>query len=361
MEVERIANIGRDAFWREYVLPAKPVVLTDMMHGAPVAGLRTREATVAKLGRMPIVIRPEYSRSLLATLASGPNTKHQPETVSLRGYFRIADDDPTTTRMCMEEATPTELANIAPVPAICTNHDGGSDGALVSTIFVGNQGNCAPLHYDGDSRHVVLYQVFGLKRMVVLGAQHGAALRPIANFSTLRWATCPEHERHAILRHLGGVETVLRPGEALFMPALSYHAADYLEDGMSVNFRFGRNRYHELFTAHVHLDPHAQRLMAASFTEESVRTRFKDTYRRVADEVVAATPTSWLKHQRMRKLLATLCDGLDDGAATEVQSSAFVDFPAVVREALQRGHVFKDQLYRQRETIRRDMLAVPVP
>ena len=361
MDIARIQHIDRQTFWREHVLPAQPVVLTGLMDGAPVAGIRTREESIAELGRMPMVIRPEYGRSLLSMLAAGPNTSHAPETVSLRGYYRIIDSDPTTSRMCIEEKTAPELAAIAPVPSLCTLQDGSSDPGLKSTMFVGNRGNCAPLHYDGDSRHVLLYQVFGLKRVVVLGARHGAALRPIANFSTLRWSQCPENERYEIVRQLGGMETVLGPGEAIYIPALAYHAADYIEDGMSVNFRFGRNRYHELFSAHVHLDPLSQRFMAASMSEDAATTTFRDGYRRVADEVMAATPTSWSKYQRMKQLLAALCEDLRDGPAVNVESTAFVDFPPVVEAALRRAHLFKDQLYRQRQPITRDMLDVPVP
>lgn len=361
MEIERIHDVDRDTFWRRYVLPATPVVITDLLSGTPIAGLRTREQTVAELGRMPLLIRPEYSRSLLSTLEAGPDTSRKPETVSLRGYFRIIDTDPTTTRMCIEEPTPPELAALAPLPKLCTKQDGSADDGQKSTIFVGNQGNAAPLHYDGDSRHVLLYQVFGTKRVVVIGAQHGAALRPIANFSTLRWSKCPSNERYELLQKLGGVETVIGPGEAIFMPALSYHAADYVEDGMSVNFRFGRNRYHELFSEHVHLDPNAQRLMAASLEERASETTFRDAYRRVVDEVCAPAPTSWTKHGRMVELLASLTEHLKDGAVSAVESSAFVDFPPVVVEALRRAHLFKEQLYRQRAPVTPQQLEVPIP
>ncbi len=360
MEIERVQGLDRETFWRRYVLEHRPVVITDLLRDAPIAGVRTREEAIAELGRTPLVIRPEYGRSLLSTLAVGPDTSHAPETVSLRGYFRIVDHEPTTARMCIEEPTPPEVSRLAPVPALATAADGSPDAELKSTIFVGNQGNSAPLHYDGDSRHVLLYQVFGLKRVVVIGAQHGAALRPIANFSTLHWATCPPHERYDLLDRLGGVETVIGPGEAIFMPALGYHAADYVEDGMSVNFRFGRNRYHELFSAHVHLDPNAQRLMAASLTERAAETTFRDAYRRVVDELCKAAPTSWTKRQRMVALLAELTEGLRDDAVARVESSAFVALPEVVVQALHRAHLFKDQLYRQRETVSPASLGVPL-
>lgn len=361
MEIDRTQNLDRETFWKRYVRPAKPVVITDLLNGTPIAGLRTREGAVAELGRMPILVRPEYGRSLLSTLEAGPDTSRKPETVSLRGYFRIIDTDPTTTRMCIEEPTSPELAALAPVPKLCTKRDGSVDDGLKSTIFVGNQGNAAPLHYDGDSRHVLLYQVFGTKRVVVIGAQHGAALRPIANFSTLRWSKCPSNERFELLDKLGGVETVIGPGEAIFMPALSYHAADYIEDGMSLNFRFGRNRYHEMFSAHVHLEPNAQRLMAASLDEVASMTTFRDAYRRIADELCAASPTSWAKYERMVVLLAELTEGLKDGAIDEVESSAFVEFPPVIVAALRRAHLFKEQLYRQRAPITPDLLEVPIP
>lgn len=361
MDLERIGSLDRDSFWRDYVLPGKPVIITDLMAGTPVAGLRTRERAIESIGRMPMTIRPEYGRSLLSTLEAGPNTSHAPETVSLRGYFRIIDNDPTTSRMCIEEPTPKELSDMAPVPKLCTDQQGGVDEHLKSTIFVGNGSNCAPLHYDGDARHVLLYQVFGTKAVTLIPPQHGAALRPIANFSTLRWAHCDANERYEILDELGGSETVIGPGEAIFMPALWYHAADYLEDGMSVNFRFGRNRYHELFSAHVHLDPNAQRLLTASLAESTSETELRDAYRQVADLVTAPTPTSWLKRERMATLFEELCADLGDDPVTAISCSAFVDLPPIVVEALHRAHIFKEQLYRQRTQLTRDNLDVPIP
>jgi lysine-specific demethylase 8 len=362
-QLPRRAGLDRETFWREHVLRAAPVIITDLLADAPIRAVTTRAQAEAAFGMLPLTIRPEYSRSLLAALERGPSAVTPAETMSLAGYFRHVDGDRATALMCIEEPSPAEIVAAAPPPALATAHDGGPDGALKSTMFIGNAGNFAPLHYDGDSRHVLLYQVFGAKRVVLLPARHGAALDPIANFSTLRLSSCSDEERRRLVAGLGGWEDEIAPGEAVFMPALVYHAADYLEDGMSVNFRFGRNRYHEIFSAHVHLDPAAQRLAASSLTEASVESTHRRRFATLAAELCRAAPSSYVKYTQMRALLGDLAADLDDGAAPAdalagAPFAPLAPLAPVVREALIRAHLFKDQLYRHRRALSLEELGV---
>jgi hypothetical protein len=360
--IRRRAGLDRDTFWREHVLAAEPVIVTDLLDGAPIREVTTRAQAEAAFGKVPLTIRPEYSRSLLAALDAGPAAARAGETMSLGGYYRHVDSDRQTTLMCIEEATPAEVAAQAPAPSLATAQDGGPDAAMKSTVFIGNAGNFAPLHYDGDSRHVLLYQVFGHKRVVLLPARHGAALDPIANFSTLQLSRASDEERRRVVEALGGWEDVLAPGEAVFMPALVYHAADYLEDGMSVNFRFGRNRYHELLSAHVHLSPESQRLAAASLAEGDTLGAQRARFARLTAELCLPAPTSYAKYRAMQALLAELTADLGDAPAAKdaLAGAPFAPLPAVVREALLRAHLFKEQLYRHRSPLAPAELGVPL-
>jgi hypothetical protein len=108
-----------------------------------------------------------------------------------------------------------------------------------SAIFVAGPQSAADAHSDGDGRDVLLYQCFGRKRVCLIPAGAGPVLHPIAVFGTVRLGAMTDAERAALLDYTGGLEAILEPGEAVFMPAFIWHHLDYLELSMSVNFRFG--------------------------------------------------------------------------------------------------------------------------
>jgi hypothetical protein len=130
---------------------------------------------------------------------------------------------------------------------------------VVSATFVANRGNYNHLHFDDDLRDVLLYQVFGMKRLSIIHPREG---RKLDAFLTLDAATSralaltplrdangrlflerlTEDEKGALLTYLNAVDTMLYPGETLFIPMLAWHYVEYRETSMSVTYRLGRTR-----------------------------------------------------------------------------------------------------------------------
>ena len=115
-------------------------------------------------------------------------------------------------------------------------------------MFLAGPGNSTHLHYDVDLRHLLMYQVFGHKRYVVIDQSESRKLAPGSRPDVRRTsALFLEHfsgsDLLGFLRYTNAWDCVLGPGDALLIPATCWHYVEYLDTALSVNFRFGRNRY----------------------------------------------------------------------------------------------------------------------
>jgi len=342
--IPRRGLLGRDDFWSEHVLRAHPVIIRGLMDGEPIARLSSVEAAVAELGSMRMPIRYEYTRSLARSLSDGPQFDSSPLFVRFAEYWDYVSAHSDTPLMCTEEKVPQSVSSLATVPALCTDQRGEADPDLKSNMFVGNAGNYAPMHFDGDFRHVLLYQLFGRKRVIILDATCGDVARPIVNFATLQLQRLSEAEKLALLREVGAFDAILHPGEAVLIPAATYHYVEYLDHGMSLNFRFGRNRQHAFWSEHLHLDTALQYMVSRTLDEGATDEAL---VQRIAKSVSTPAPTAWAKYVEMAGLFRSLADELGyREKSAEVPTGAYAELPDVVRACLLRLHLFNERLYR---------------
>ncbi|MEZ4446050.1 MAG: cupin-like domain-containing protein [Polyangiaceae bacterium] len=341
-DVPRLTSVGPELL-EHHGHRGEPVVLTAMFDDTPLRALDTWERFRRELGGLRLSFRPEYGRLLLDQLSHGPIPSDSPHavTATIEEYYAQVERDPTTPMMCVEEATPPALAERFAPPAVCA-----ADEDRKTTVFVGNRGNRAPIHFDGDCRHVLLYQVFGRKRVFMFPPEAGPRLRSIANFSTLLVDRLPDDERRAVVGQLGGWECEIGPGEAVFMPALVWHGVQYLDDGMGVNHRFGRHHRHRFVSDHLHLDHRVQRFAARSLDPRALDGEERGRWRRVVEAWATPSPTAWQKYLELVGLLDEILGPTDDPPALD--DALFAPIPDAAREALLRLHLFKERLYLHR-------------
>jgi lysine-specific demethylase 8 len=249
--IERIARPSPAHLNAAYLKRGRPVILTGVFDDAPLRAIDTAPRAIERIGELPIEVQPNY----MAFLRGEPRVRR---TMPLGEYLRWVADNETDV-LCVEYPTPSTLAAMLPRPAYCDLRDPGD---VVSATFIANRGNYNHLHYDDDQRDVLLYQVFGRKRVVVIDPRsdrldafvvpdrakaHAAATIPArdANGRVYLEDLDPD-ERDAFLQYAGAWDTVLVPGETLLMPALAWHYVEYLDTGMSVSYRLGRGRLRRL-------------------------------------------------------------------------------------------------------------------
>ena len=344
--IVRKCGIGRDELWQEHLLSQTPVVLRDIGDGHPVRALGDLEQALRAIADAPLTVRGEYTSGLLRRLAQGPTAEPGSRAFSFGAYWQHVREEPRSPLMCIEEGVPSQLSHLLPQPPICCLRDGSPDPAIRKNLFVGNAGNYASLHFDGDCRHVLLYQVFGRKRVVLVPAVRWRALRPIVNFATLRLQALAEPQKRQVLDSLGAWETVIEPGDAIVMPALMFHYVEYIDDGMSLNFRFGRHGSHARVSEQLHVDAHTNLLAAASLDEHDAEGGA--WLRRVLEAHDEPAPTPWMKYLEMRRLVAELLAQRGEPSVDEpeLSSDVYVRLPEVVRQCLLRMHLFNQRLYR---------------
>ncbi len=150
-------------------------------------------------------------------------------------------------------------------------------------MFIAPSGNAAHLHFDADHRDVLMYQVFGTKRVVVIHPRHTQKLDPIhsdvlCRTSAIVLETATEEQKTSFLRYTDAQDVVLRPGETIFMPAMTWHYLEYLEPSMSIAYRLGRNPY--------------RRRLAQMFPRPSVDVQALSML--LVDQLEAVRHASWL-------------------------------------------------------------------
>jgi hypothetical protein len=232
--------------------PRRAAVLPDLFAAAPLNGLRTRAEVLEAFGHIELEVRPDYFRELL----SCPE-RARPELLRTRGTTLHAflasierssadpapseSSDRRTPEVCVDQTTPGRLLRALPLP----DDIDGDRADVTSHLYVAPARTLAQLHYDSDLRDVLLYQVFGRKRLIVVPPEGGELLQPVHDGSLRRTAGLliwglPQAARRKLLTVAGGQELLLSPGQTAYIPATAWHSLEYVDDAMSIGYRLGR-------------------------------------------------------------------------------------------------------------------------
>ncbi|MFT7835797.1 cupin-like domain-containing protein [Saccharothrix sp. BKS2] len=108
---------------------------------------------------------------------------------------------------------------------------------LAAVMFVGSKGTITPFHTDGMQTSAYLCQVLGRKRCYFVSPDQHDRLYPRAfrrqfGMSTVDYRR-PELEKHPKFRNVVVEETVLNPGEILYVPNGYWHAIESLDFSIS--------------------------------------------------------------------------------------------------------------------------------
>lgn len=228
-------------FLKDFLYRRRPVVLRDLFAGQPIARIGTKQRAIASLGGMKIVLRKEYGhllekkRTFRSTLRTG----------TLRAYFT----KPWSERapwICTEQPLPREMRPLVEdLPPYCAFRYGEDE--VVSQLFAGRKGLTARLHFDGDQAHVLFHQIFGRKRVALIDPAQGRLFDSMRNLSMVNVANMVESEKLRFFEYVDAQVFIVHPGETVYIPPLTWHYIEYLDDAMSMNLRFGRTAERRFF------------------------------------------------------------------------------------------------------------------
>lgn len=113
------------------------------------------------------------------------------------------------------------------------------------TMWAGCGGGCTPLHWDAMSNFFA--QVLGRKRVLLFPCEQSANVYPHVQTHPMdSYAEVdvehPDLDRYPALSRARGLETIMRPGEVLWLPGFVWHYVRQLDEGkhnLSLNFWVG--------------------------------------------------------------------------------------------------------------------------
>jgi Cupin-like domain len=327
--IERITTPAVEVFEREYLLQQKPVIITDLFAAQPISQINTITDAKTHLGEIQLVIQEEFSSFTLRTTNLLDQRKKR--FWSLQQYLEYVEQHPETRLMSTEGSTPAEIVRLFDLPAYTQINRDPSFPDIASLLFLGNAGNYAHLHFDGDYRQVLLHQVFGTKRVILIPANQAKKLSPIGNFSSIFLENFSESDKTAFVEYTHGYECLLQPGETVFMPAGIWHYLEYYDTGMSFSIRFGRNRYLRFFGDRLHPTTYLQNI-ATHFLGAAIGRPQRDLFQELAATYDQSYATPLEKAQALQTKIVSIYDRLYPNEAQRMY--AFTNFDALIETFL---------------------------
>jgi hypothetical protein len=323
--IERIRMPDRHTFFSKYVATRQPVIITDLFEGQPIREIRTFEDAKRAFGNVQLRVRTEY---VAAAASSNPTV----ETMSFDSYWRLVDSQPQANVMCTEYEVPARILTLVDLPPACRSNNVHEDEILslprkygdhdlMSNLFVANRGNVSHLHYDGDHRQVFLYQVFGVKDVILFQPSSGIKLKPLdcrVGFSGIFLERMSRQEKMEFIDQADGYFGTLTPGDTIYMPMLIWHHLEYVEHAMSFNIRFGRNRAGRFACVdNFHRDYYIQNFCALLGGEIPADAACQESFSLVVEEYLRPAATRREKLKSVRDLFRGLCRDICPEARTD--------------------------------------------
>lgn len=326
-EIARISAPDPVQFLRDYVETRTPVIITDLFAGQSIDRIRTKEEASAAFGDVPLRVQTEY-----AVAASSPETAVE-TTMTFDEYWTHVRANPDTALLSTEYEIPASIMKMFRLPELCLADDLDDpeilamprkygDHDLCSNIFVANRGNRAHLHFDGDHRQVLLHQLFGRKQVLLFQPEACVNLRTTAGSpwsSGVYLERMSPREQLDFVAEVGGYHAMLEPGETIYMPALIWHYLGYVDDAMSFNLRFKRNKFGRfLCVDNFHRDSYIQNL-GSRLAGTAVNSEYAQAMLEIEAEYTRVASTLREKVIGMRSVLRCACERL----LSDTQSSLF--------------------------------------
>lgn len=330
LEVERIPAPTGKIFRQDYFAQQRPVILQGLFAGQKIDEIRSEEDAAKVFGGIQLPVQNEYLTAMAETNGQPP----PPETMSLADYLAFIRERPGTRRMCSEKPTPGEMLATFQLPPYDRYDD------AISSFFVGNRGNFAHLHYDGDHRHVLFHQVFGTKRFILIPPSEGRKLNPVGNYAYWSIENFTQADKLKFVDWVNGYDCVLHAGETLYMPAGIWHYVEYVSTSMSYSLRFGRNSYTRFLSRAFHMNLFLQNIAWKMSNATVAREKYGDVFREIvaANDVMYGTAEE--KYNAMdalfRRIAADICPELPVGEYGAPDSARLSDVYKSASEQLYR-------------------------
>lgn len=230
--IDRVDTISKDDFYKKYLIPRKPLVLSNLTETWPALQKWTFEYLKEVVGDRVVPLydssKADPSKPINASAAE----------MKFGDYIDLIQKEPTDLRIFLFD--PIKFA-----PKLL--HDYRSPESLMGgfldkypNMFFGGKGSVTFLHYDIDLAHIFHTHFLGRKHIMLFDYKWRERLYciPFATYALEDYdIENPDYDRFPALKGIPGYETILEHGETLFMPTGMWHWMKYLDGSFSISLR----------------------------------------------------------------------------------------------------------------------------
>jgi cupin-like protein len=314
----------------ELIAHNQPILIDGLCRGQKLAAISDPLQARALLGTTSVSVGPNYVDTHLTSIRRFQRGRRAAtkdplprRRMQFTEYLALIEKTPDVKLQMSEEPTPAEMLDQLDLSALgITSSVSGSFASLPATsatsaqsfMFAAGPGAVSDLHYDGDGRDVVLYHGFGRKRVVVFPPRSSPLLHPIDVYSTIGIRRMGEAQLNAFLDYADGQQHWLQPGEAIFIPAFTWHYFGYAEFALSINFRFAgvENEDAKWLARSVHRDQCIQNILAGTRQIENA-----ELYSRAAHELRVAAEADYGSAREKYRVIRALARSIYEQTGTD--------------------------------------------
>ncbi|SCF45179.1 Cupin-like domain-containing protein [Micromonospora matsumotoense] len=231
--LERRADLTPDEFFSRYYFGNRPVVLDGLMADWPALGW-TLDGLAAACG--DAVVEVMTGRN------ANPDHAWQYDrhrtSMTFRDYLALLGSGTRTNDYYMVPRNENWSGALRPLAADIRTPEGIVDPSGLGHLLLGPAGTVTPLHVDNSS--VLLGQVLGRKRVRLVPSYERHLVYPRGGTFSAVDAASPDLTRHPRYAEATVLDTVLEPGQLLFVPVGWWHWVEALEVSATVSFHHFR-------------------------------------------------------------------------------------------------------------------------
>jgi len=232
--IDRVAEITPAEFREKYLIPQKPVIVTNMSHQWPAYTKWTWDYFKGLVGKEKVGVYNNI-RAGARVPVNGAD-----DYMLFGDYLDLIQKGPVELRIFL-----FNIFNAAPgIVEDFTFPHGYLRNVLrkYPMLFVGGSGSIAHMHYDIDMSHIFHTQFLGKKLVLLFPNDQSpfiyrmpGTVESAASF--VDWHNGVDEERFPALKHACAYHTVLEHGDTLFMPSGYWHHMQYIDSGFAMSLR----------------------------------------------------------------------------------------------------------------------------
>lgn len=232
--IDRVACISPQDFRKNYLLPRRPLIITDLAKTWPAYTKWTWDYFKSLVGDVEVGVYNNI-RAGAKVPVNGDDGR-----MKFGEYLDLIQAGPQELRIFL-----FNIFKYAPQ----INQDFSFPEQFTKMflkkypmLFVGGAGSIAHMHYDIDLSHIFHTQFIGRKRVLLLSNDQSELIyrMPLtveSAASFVDWDKGLDEAKFPGLKHARGYETILEHGETMFMPTGYWHHMQYMDSGFAMSLR----------------------------------------------------------------------------------------------------------------------------